>query len=100
MRAGALGGAVKAPEHFDGECNGFGRQEAVVKDGFSQPGDFAVFVDFDETMRNQAGDFQADGVRSDVNGGEGWRSATVYNLEKGGFEKTESTQLVKRRRFW
>jgi len=38
-------------------------------------------MNFDETVSGQAGDFQADGVRSDVNGGEGWHSPTVYRIE-------------------
>jgi len=43
----------------------------------------AVFVDFDETMRNQAGDFQADGVRSDVTAAKvGIQQQCT--LEKGG----------------
>jgi len=59
-----------------------GDRKPLRKNRLSQARDFAVFEDFDQTVRNQAGDLQADGVRSDVNGGEGWHSASVYNQEK------------------
>src|SRR5258708_9275974 len=73
---------MKSAEHFDGERNGFRRQEHGLKNRFSQSRDFAVFEDFNQTVREQARDLQADRVRSDVNGNEGWHSASVYSPVK------------------
>src|ERR1700687_739031 len=76
---------MKPAQHFDGQRDGFGRQETVAENGLSQTRHFAVFKDFNQAVRNQAGDLQADGVRSDVNGGEGWHSASVYSAKKKTF---------------
>jgi hypothetical protein len=40
-------------------------------------------MDFNQAVSDEPGNLQADGVRSDVNGGEGWHSATVYNSGEG-----------------
>jgi len=73
-----LRGAVKAPGHFDGERNGFGRQEAVVKDGFSQRVTSRLVIRRDDEIGREI--FQADGVDPMSTGGEGWHSATVVQL--------------------
>jgi hypothetical protein len=69
---------MKAAQHFYREGDRLRRQESVLKNGFAQTCDFAVFVNFEQAMCNQPGDFQPDRVRSDVNGGKGRHSATVY----------------------
>jgi hypothetical protein len=69
---------MKAAENLHSESDRLGRKESAAEDRFAQPRDFAVFVNFNQAMGAQAGNLQADGIGSDVNGGESWHSRTVY----------------------
>jgi hypothetical protein len=51
---------MKTPQHFDGQCDCFRRKEPAAKDGFAQPRNFTVFVNFDQSVRYQAGNLQPD----------------------------------------
>src|SRR6185503_9514251 len=73
-----LAGAMKAAENLHRQSNGLGRKKSAAENRLAEAGDLAVFVNFNQTMCTQAGNLQADGVRSDVNGGESWHSRTVY----------------------
>jgi hypothetical protein len=50
---------MKTPQHFYRKRDSFRRKQPAAKHGLSQACNFAVFMDFDQSMCNQAGDFQA-----------------------------------------
>jgi hypothetical protein len=68
---------VKTTQHLYCESDCFWRQQATAEYGFTQSGDFAVFMDFDQPMSYKPRYFKANGVRSDINRGKGRHSATV-----------------------
>jgi hypothetical protein len=72
---------MKPPQHFYRGRDCFRRQKTATEHGFAQARDFAVFVNLDKTVPGEASNFQADGIRSDINGGKGRHGgkATVYS---------------------
>ena len=69
VRAFVLYRPMEAPQRFDGIVDGLGGEESVAKDTVAQASDLAVFMNFDQPPPGEAGDFQADGVRSDIDRG-------------------------------
>ncbi len=69
VRAFLLHRTMEAPQHLDRIVDGLGRQESGAKDAVAQTRDLAIFVNFDQTPSGKAGDFQTDGVRSDIDRG-------------------------------
>src|SRR5262245_2235846 len=69
---------MKASEHFNGESNRFRGKKSAAEYRFAQACHFSVLVDFDQAARGEPRNFQANGVRSNVNSGECRHSATVY----------------------
>src|SRR5215469_11521566 len=63
--SGTLGSAMKSAQDLyrGGDC--FGREKSAAEYGLAQACDLAIFVNFDQVMGGEAGDLEADGVRSD-----------------------------------
>jgi hypothetical protein len=74
---------VEAAQDLNRFRHGLGREQAAAEHAFAQAGDLAVFVDFPEPSALQARDFQADGIRADVNGGKCGHRATNSLLISG-----------------
>src|SRR6266496_3563189 len=75
--ASPLRRAMKPPEHLHGRSDGLGRKKSTAENRLTQPRDFAVFVDINQVVRGQAGNLQANRIRSNVNGSKSWHAETV-----------------------
>src|SRR5258707_977615 len=62
---------MEAPQYAHRFRHRLRRKQSATEDAFTQSSDFAVFMDFFQPPRLQARNFQANGIRSDVNGSEG-----------------------------
>ena len=60
---------MEAPQGLHRIVDGRGRQESSAEYAVAQARDLAIFVNFDQTPSGKAGDFQTDGVRSDIDRG-------------------------------
>ena len=68
---------MKTTQYLYRERDRFWRKQAAAENRFPQTSDFTVLVDLNQPVSNQAGNFQPDRIRSNVNGGEGRHSETV-----------------------
>jgi len=66
-----LDGALETLQGLDGLGHGLGRDEAGLEDAGAEAGDFAVFMQGAQLVGDDACDFEAAGVGTDVYGGEG-----------------------------
>src|SRR5467141_3057171 len=79
---------MEAPQHAHRFRHCLGRKKSATEDAFTQASDFAVFVDFFQPPSLQARNFQTNGIRSDVDSGEGGhKSDDQYSHNRGGSRK-------------
>src|SRR5579872_4122082 len=71
---------MKPPQDLHRGGNRIRRQKTAAEYGFAQARDLAVLMDLDEPVADEASNFQADGVRSDINRGKSRHGGrpTVY----------------------
>ena len=69
--------AMEAPQRLDGIVDGVGGEESVAKDAIAQSRDLAIFMNFNQPPPGEARDFQADGVRSDIDRGKSWHAREI-----------------------
>src|SRR4029077_10087393 len=91
IRAAFLRGTMEAPQHAHRFRHCLGRKQSATEDAFTQPGDFAVFVDFFQPPGLQARNFQTNGIRANVDGGNGGHGGDdvddQYSHKGGGWRK-------------
>src|SRR5437660_10723159 len=79
---------MEAPQHAHRFRHRLGRKQSGTEDALTQAGDLAVFVDFFQPPSLQARNFKTNGIRSDVDGGEGGhKSDDQYSHNRAGSRK-------------
>src|ERR1700674_955194 len=84
IRSRILNGAMKPPQHLHRGSYRFGRQKTIAEHGIAQARDFAVLLNLDEPVPGKTSNFQAHGVRSDINGGKGRHGGRAIVYSRGG----------------
>ena len=66
VSAEALGGAMEAAQHPDGIGHGIWREKPGAEHRFTETGDFPIFMERMEATTGETGNFQTDGVGSNI----------------------------------